>query len=229
MDFTLIIPYELLAIILDFLDVASIFALSRTSNLHLHHKTIKTAIADTGIHDIWVSALSCKYTDLLKWFMTSLDNELLPVCDEKSLCREAVASGRLNILIWLHENKYPWDELSCIEAAKNNHLGILQYLHENKCPCNERVSFSAATNGHCDVLKYLIKNWCPCDRSLCLHVAIRNGHLNIVKYLHEIGYRWTGSECDIATDNGHLEILEYLHETGCECDKTTCNYCTDFL
>jgi len=225
--FISIIPYELLAIILDLSVVASIFALSRTSKSYLQHRTIKTAIIDNGIHDIWICALTLKYTDMFKWLMTSLDNELFPVCDQHNLCREAAATGRLQILIWFHENKYPWNEMSSIEAAKNNHLEILQYLHENKCPWNERVPFSAATHGNHDILEYLIKNNCPIDRNLCLHIAIRNGHLEIVRYLHEIGSMWTGSECDIASDNGHFEILEYLHQTGCPCDKTTCNYCID--
>jgi len=36
------------------------------------------------------------------------------------LCAKAAKNGHLNILIFLHQNRCPWNELTCREAAENS-------------------------------------------------------------------------------------------------------------
>ena len=50
--------------------------------------------------------------------------------------------------------------------------------------------------------------------------AIKNGHLEIVKYLHKNGWTfWCYNALQFAAENGHLELLKYLHEIGCPWDE----------
>jgi hypothetical protein len=52
--------------------------------------------------------------------------------------------------------------------------------------------------------------------------AAKNGHLNVVKYLHEHGCPWNEFTCSCAVRNGdNLALLKYLHENGCPCDYGT--------
>jgi len=44
--------------------------------------------------------------------------------------------------------------------------------------------------------------------------AIKNGHLSIVKYLHEKGCPWDGSLYECAAEYQHPHILEYLNDNG---------------
>nr|XP_047141367.1 secreted RxLR effector protein 124-like [Hydra vulgaris] len=42
--------------------------------------------------------------------------------------------------------------------------------------------------------------------------AAMNGHLEVIKYLHELGYKGTKDAINNAAMNGHLEVIKYLHE-----------------
>ena len=50
------------------------------------------------------------------------------------LCTLAAEWGRLEILKWLRENNFPWDEETCRRAASGGHLEMLQWARENGCP-----------------------------------------------------------------------------------------------
>ena len=55
-----------------------------------------------------------------------------------------------------------------------------------------------------------------------MHLAASNGHLNVVKYLHESGGvrevnpidRWMGTPYDDAIREGHHEVAEFLKSVG---------------
>ena len=46
----------------------------------------------------------------------------------------AAGAGQLEILKWLRENDFPWDEETCAAAALNGHLEVMQWLRANGCP-----------------------------------------------------------------------------------------------
>ena len=46
----------------------------------------------------------------------------------------AAAGGHLEVLKYLRELQYPWDEKTCEYAAAGGHLEVLKYAHENGCP-----------------------------------------------------------------------------------------------
>ena len=51
-----------------------------------------------------------------------------------SVCMWAAGKGQLEILKWLRENDFPWNEETCARAALFGHLELLQWAHENGCP-----------------------------------------------------------------------------------------------
>ena len=54
--------------------------------------------------------------------------------DYGRLCMWAAGAGQLEILKWLRENDFPWDEETCAAAALNGHLEVMQWLRANGCP-----------------------------------------------------------------------------------------------
>jgi hypothetical protein len=59
--------------------------------------------------------------------------------DSDSLCKWAALQGQLEILKWLRENDFPWDEKTCTRAVRGGHLEVLQWLRANSCPWNENT------------------------------------------------------------------------------------------
>ena len=48
--------------------------------------------------------------------------------------------------------------------------------------------------------------------------AAKNGQLDFLKYLHEIGCKWDEDTCFYASKNGYLECLKYAHKNRCPWD-----------
>jgi len=66
--------------------------------------------------------------------------------------------GNSELLLYLNENGYKWDELTWATAAINGYLDCIKFLHENGCPLNEKCCINASDAGHLEVLKYLHEN-----------------------------------------------------------------------
>ena len=127
---------------------------------------------------------------------------------------EAIKIDRLDILIFLHKNKCPWDTRTCAYAAWNGHFECLKYLHENGCPWDEETCDRAAEYGRLECLKYAHENGCPWTESTCNYAA-ENGRLECLKYAHENGCPWDEETCNIDAENGQIECLKYAYENGC--------------
>ena len=67
------------------------------------------------------------------------------------------------------------------------------------------------------MLQWAVKNGYTLDDRSCT-LAAMNGHLEVLKYLHEKGCEWNEYACTNAAMNGHLEVLKYLHENKCPWD-----------
>jgi ankyrin repeat protein len=115
------------------------------------------------------------------------------------------------------------------EAAKAGELDVVKKLHADY-PEESRYGWSAITKavhaGQLNVVIYLCGQGYfkpgSLDYELCF--AAENGHLDIVKFLHETcGRSVLGRENDrmngfspisAAAANGHIEIVKYLHKKG---------------
>ena len=48
-----------------------------------------------------------------------------------------------------------------------------------------------------------------------LNFSCKNGHLEVVKFLHSIGVKCSGHAIDRASLYGHLEVVKFLHSIEC--------------
>ena len=49
---------------------------------------------------------------------------------------------------------------------------------------------------------------------IAMDLAIKNNHLEIVKYMHDNGYKCSLISIDYAASRGHIEMVKWLHENG---------------
>lgn len=161
-----------------------------------------------------------------------------------------IKSGNFELVHFLLEKGYKFDNKSCSVAAGKGNLEMLQYLINEGCVVNSYVSNRAALNGHLYILQWLKNNnyklskrtsACACTFYLedkcytiikwlisinhlinnsALVAAILNSHINIVKFLIEYGCSLSERVCDAAYDN--VEILQYLRDKGCPWGKYIC-------
>jgi ankyrin repeat protein len=50
-----------------------------------------------------------------------------------------------------------------------------------------------------------------------MYYAVKNGHLEVVKYLHEAGKDCTTYAMHWAIRNNHIKVAKYLHSIGKKC------------
>jgi hypothetical protein len=78
----------------------------------------------------------------------------------------AARGGHLEVLRWLWETDYEWDDpWTCACAAAGGHLNVLKWLRE--APRNfhwdARTVEEASEGGHDDVLQWALAHGCPTD------------------------------------------------------------------
>jgi hypothetical protein len=135
---------------------------------------------------------------------------------EDFFCSRVARTNKLELLKWIREEKKcHWNELTIIVAAHRGNLEMLKYCVANQCPFDEEACRSAAANGHLDCLKYLHEVTKVPWGSGTAFLAALNGHLHILEYLVECEYdEFDEYACAYAAANGHLECLKYLHEVA---------------
>lgn len=131
----------------------------------------------------------------------------------------SVATGNLETLNWLVENKCSHDDYIAETAAQNGHLHALQWLLEKQilpknCVFTCIVMRKAARKGNLEIVRWLWSKKCPCDQNVA-DAACGKGHLEIVKWLYNCG----GPKCSqdgpyLAAVNGHVEMLKWLRTQG---------------
>ena len=136
--------------------------------------------------------------------------------DEMYFCKQVAQTNKLELLKWAREEKKcEWDELTIRTAALQGNLEMVKYCVANECPIGAFACADAAENGHLEILKYLHEEAkAPWD-SYTASWAAENGHLHILEYLVERKYdQYNEFSCSNAAENGHLNCLKYLHETA---------------
>ncbi|KAG9402680.1 hypothetical protein AC1031_007289 [Aphanomyces cochlioides] len=128
----------------------------------------------------------------------------------------AAALGQQLVMVFLDEHDYPsYDKLALDRAAERGHLSVVQYLLTKQCPSSCSLNL-AAKYGHEDVVRLLHEAHAPCT-TFAMDWAAKDGHLNIVKFLHT--NRSEGCTCQAmswAAANGHLDVVSFLHNNRSE-------------
>ena len=149
----------------------------------------------------------------------------------------------ISTLEFVWENKSLWPRLSrhwdetyfCSRVAHTNKLELLKWAREEKkCKWDAGTIEAAARQGNLEMVKYCVANKCPIRTVACACAAL-NGHLEVLKYLHEeVKAPWGSWTAVGAAQNGHLHILEYLverkfdkyNEGACELAAMNVHYVT---
>lgn len=134
-------------------------------------------------------------------------------------CGIAAQNGYLDVLKYLREIGYNWNDDTALEAVCN--LEILKFLLENGCPYSREVLSCAAEKGCLDTIVYLHENGYAYENYYPHRYAANNGHLNVIIYLQGIGCLWDARASENAAHSGHLDIVTYLHEHNCPWDAST--------
>ncbi|GFH53333.1 hypothetical protein CTEN210_09809 [Chaetoceros tenuissimus] len=85
--------------------------------------------------------------------------------DDPRICSNVVSSKNhekaVELLKWLHEHGFPWDEKTCSSAAEYGNLKALQYMRSKGCPWNSVSFVNGIRNLHFEVVEYCLRNNCP--------------------------------------------------------------------
>jgi WD40 repeat protein len=73
----------------------------------------------------------------------------------------------------------------------------------------------AASNGHLDVLKWIHDNGVEMA-AIVSEAAARGGHLDVLKWIHDNGGELTARAAASAARGGHLDVLKWIHANGGE-------------
>ena len=227
----LIIPHELLSLVLNFLDISSVFSLKATSKQYKRNKIIRsvcsgfdesfysTMYRKITIGDIRYDTIQNGHTNLLKWLVHENEKRFIT----KRFVDLSIENGHLEIVKYIHKIGIYLNSNSSGytgTAIVNGQISVLKYLREIGCPMDECAYDYAAFGGHLEMVQYLYDIDIECSRTVdACYYAAKNGHLEVLKCLHRYGFCWNKHVCYAASDNGHLEILKYLHENGCSWDN----------
>ena len=109
-------------------------------------------------------------------------------------------------------------------VAAHGSISLLQWAKEKMIPSyawDGRMCCEVAIRGgHLELLKWLKDEdgWNHPKAPAC---AAEGGHLEVLKWLRENGCPWRASTCTSAAKGGHFEMLKWLKENGCPLDQTT--------
>ncbi len=136
--------------------------------------------------------------------------------DHRYFCSQVAKTNKLELLKWIREEKKcEWSAGTIYRAAEQGNLERVKYCVANECPIDAIACTKAAKNGHLEILKYLHEEAkAPWDEYTATWAAGK-GQLHILEYLVERKYDEYGMlACERAAESGHLDCLKYLHETA---------------
>ena len=143
---------------------------------------------------------------------------------------DAAESGHLQILQWALENGCECDELAFMRAIKSGHLDVVKWMLEYRNSADDnylqlssnwvyKIEYTAALCGQLDILVWVYENYFGRPKLGVYKNAIRNGHLNILKWFiinfladdHAVSLEMLYDE---AARCGQIEMLEWFTENN---------------
>ncbi|KAJ0412050.1 hypothetical protein ATCC90586_004596 [Pythium insidiosum] len=160
---------------------------------------------------------------MLEWLVRQRPDERRLWLDDLLLLEFALRSRRLDVAQWAHAQypadaaERPWLESRTVNAlAAHNCLELLRWvLHTfpDETALTHDALDLAATNGHLEMVRYLHETRSEGGSVAAMDGAARHGHLHVVEFLH--AHRDEGcttAAMDQAAANGHLAVVRFLHE-----------------
>ncbi len=197
-------------------------------------KWLAMNVQDTHISEYGFNMAAANgHLEVVKWL-----HENLNVRHAYAAMDNAAGNGHLDVVKWLHENRIEGcTTLAIDDAAANGHLDVVKWLHANRKEGWTPDAMCAAHNGHLETVKWLnehhmenhhddtraydtvatvyqFKHWAKIIRNEhdIMDGAAANGHLHVVKYLHEHKKPCSTMAMDGAAANGHWDVVQWLNE-----------------
>lgn len=143
----------------------------------------------------------------------------------------ATRKGDLDVVQWICCEYCPTvvPVTAIVEAAAHNQLRVLQWLYETypSIHPNVHVAFRAVISGHLNICQWVLSrnNLTLNDHEFLLRHAVRHGHVEIVRWLHEHQVQATSEAVDTTTafdsqvlgfaiQGGHLAAAQFLFDAG---------------
>ena len=114
---------------------------------------------DVVLYAAFYGSLEC-----LRW---AHENGCKTSKSEDSYAFTAASFGFLDVLKYLHQNDFSWNETTIRLGLVGGHLNCLKFAHENGCPWSsfrftaERYHTKSWSNNHWECVQYLINAGCP--------------------------------------------------------------------
>ena len=189
------------------------------SKLHQYFKDVllSPSFSPTTIIN---SIVNNHHYDALKWllccdqshrYINHIDNIILNACN----------NGDLMLLISLKEiGMLRFDNVMySYWSSSNGRINILMFLHENGMKFDAWTCTMAAMEGHLDVLMYLRSLVTDDDEmywnSTTTAAASYSNHLEMLQYLHLRGCSWDFNAHRLSIDAQNQRISQYLIDNGC--------------
>jgi len=123
---------------------------------------------------------------VIKWTMTQLHPMTVDYCNR------AASVGNLELLIWLREKGFPWDQRIITNACRGGYIKIFEYITNYKNLVN--VSDLVMLGNNLNLLEY----------------AAESNNLNFVKMLHLKGYKITTTGISYSIISNNFDIFKYF-------------------
>ena len=156
---------------------------------------------------------------VLEWLRTRFPG-LKP---SKSGVMHAVMMGKLETIQWLYRNNLCDDLWFCSQeymsnASRNTQYEILKwFIEEVGAKIHVETIVNVSQAGNIDMVNYLLDRYdgAKTDKR-AMNYAAQEGHLDMVRLLHERGWGCTRQAMDSAAGEGHLDVVVWLHENRTE-------------
>ena len=127
----------------------------------------------------------------------------------------AAFHGNYEMLVWLLEHGFQWDQNSTSQAATGGNIEVLKYLILLKCPWSEDVCINAAKKGHLELLKWAKESNCPWPASRMFPAAVLCNNFELYQWLFDQACPFEEEESFLlAVKLWHFEFLKFARSNG---------------
>jgi len=140
----------------------------------------------------------------------------------------AVLHGDLSIVKLMTEEGFQWSDEASAKAAQKGFLEILEFAYTSgvsdlSTVCTALMgSWSGKSEYRKEEVECFKFPYQRCPRSPYENYSYKpahDGQIDLLKFLHEQGYKWDTNVAVIAANSGHVECLEFLLSHGCPRSK----------
>jgi hypothetical protein len=179
------------------------------------YEEIMSNMYDPIIHT-WLWAVETGSLNFIKWLHYTNKSG----CTTK-IMDSAASDGYFDIVYFLHQNRSEGCTTDAMDyAAKNGEFEILKFLHKYRLEgFTIDAIVNAANYGTLHIVEFLHTNRSEetiidsIDYSMgAIDCAAHNGHLDVVKYLLDNGYKISESAMDSAETNEDYDMIRLLSD-----------------